>query len=119
MRKKTIRLATGVLVLSLSLTSFVGYVPAYANGEEAPAGVVQTEERVLVVTSDMVDANGRIVIYGDWDRIEVPKEVAASRICFDGVTAGVVEIESGNKSVIEMVSGEIGEVEVVRQSFWK
>lgn len=113
MRKKTIRLATGVLVLSLSLTSFVGYVPAYANGEEAPAKVVQTEERVLVVTSDMADANGRLVIRGDWDRIEVPKEVAASRICFDGVTAGVVEIESGNKSVIEMVSGEIGEVSVV------
>lgn len=113
MRKKTIRLATGVLVLSLSLTSFVGTVPAYAKGNGVAVGKMQMEERVLVVTSDMADANGRLVIRGDWDRIEVPKEVAASRICFDGVTAGVVEIESGNKSVIEMVSGEIGEVSVV------
>lgn len=115
MRKKTLRLATGVLALSLSLTSFVGISPAYAKDTGKPEVKVQTEveERVLVVTSDMLDENGRLVIRGTWDRIEVPKEVEASRIYFEGVTAGKVEIESGSKSVIEMVSGEIGEVSVV------
>lgn len=115
MKKKIMRLTTGMLVLSLSVTNFAGISPAYAKNTGIPEMKVQTEveERVLVVTSDMLDENGRLVIRGDWDRIEVPKEVEASRIYLEGVTAGKVEIESGNKSVIEMVSGEIGEVSVI------
>lgn len=102
MKKKMTHIMALGLSLAMVLTSVWGVTPALAK-----------EEKILVVTSDMVDAGGNVVIAGEWNRIEVPKEVGATRILFKGVTAGVVEIESGTKGVIELVSGDIGEISVV------
>lgn len=104
------RVVAGGMALLLLTTGMSGAVSAYADeGKHAAT----KQEKVLTVTQDMVAENGVLTITGEWDRIEVPKEIEASRVVFKEVKTGCVEIESGNKSKIEMNSGEFGEVAVV------
>lgn len=107
-------LVVAVLVISVTMPFYSGKVnTAYAKDEVAVATKGATEGNVLIVTQDMVNKNGVLFISGEWDRIEVPKEIQASRIVFRGVKTKCVEIESGNKSKVEMTSGEFGEVVIV------
>lgn len=110
MKKKFLRAVAGVMTLLLLTTSLSGAMAAYA-GEDTVAATEQ--ENVLTVTQDMVGKNGVLTITGEWDKIVIPKEIEADRIKFKKVKTGSLEIESGNKSTIDISSGEVGEVAVV------
>ncbi|MBP3618023.1 MAG: leucine-rich repeat protein [Lachnospiraceae bacterium] len=110
MKKRFLRAVAGVMTLLLLTTCMNGALAVYAGEDKATA---TKQEKVLTVTQDMVGKNGVLTITGEWDKIVIPKEIDASRIKFKKVTAGIVEIESGNKSNIEIASGEVGEVAVV------
>lgn len=107
MKKGFLRIVACVLTLMIALTSVGSGMFAFAADEAAK------QEKVLIVTQDMVNGKGSLTVSGEWDRIIVPKEIEASNIFFRNVKAGVVEIESGVNRKVEMVSGEVGEVAVV------
>lgn len=111
--RKWWRVPAMVLALLLVFSNAGSTVVAYAKDKAVKLTAVGAEEKVLTVTQDMIGANGRLTVEGEWDKIIVPKELEATYIYFKNVKVATIEIESGISSKIEMVSGEIGTVSVV------
>ena len=107
MKKGFLRIVAGAMAIMMVLACVGSAVPAYASD-----GATK-QEKVLTVTQDMVNAKGTLTVSGEWDRIVVPKEISASYIYFRDVKVSNVEIESGNNSRIELISGEVGNISIV------
>lgn len=114
MKQSFLRAVAGIMVLLLVTTSVGSMAPAFAKeSQKSEPEQTAKQEKVLTVTRDMVAKNGKLTITGEWDRIVVPKEIEASDIYFEEVKVESVEIESGVRSKIEMVSGDVGAVSVL------
>ena len=97
MKKLGLRAVAGGLAV---LMAVAGFAPATANAADV---LTAKASKTLVITADMVDDDGEIVISGEnWDRIIVEKEVNAKDIYFDGVEVGELVVESGGESNIQL-----------------
>ena len=112
MKHAFMRVAAGMMSLLLVTTNVGSITQVYAK-EGLTARLIAKQEKVLTVTQNMVAENGKLTITGEWNFIVVPKEIEVSEIYFVNVKADSIEIESGMQSKIEMVSGEIGSVNIV------
>ena len=98
MKKLGLRAVAGGLAV---LMAVAGFAPASASA--ADMLITAKAPKTLVITADMVDDDGEIVISGEkWDRIIVEKEAAAKDIYFDGVEVGELVVESGRESNIQL-----------------
>ena len=98
MKKLGLRAVAGGLAV---LMAVAGFAPASASA--ADMLITAKAPKTLVITADMVDDDGEIVISGEkWDRIIVEKEAAAKDIYFDGVEVGELVVESGSESNIQL-----------------
>lgn len=80
----------------------------HASEEELATGTV------LIVTDDMVDENGKIVIDGgDYTRIIISRTVNAAGIILQNVSAKMIVLESGSESVLEVSGCTFGSLVVV------
>ena len=85
MKKLGLRAVAGGLALLLTASVFAPATPANA----ADVLLIAPAPKTLVITADMVDDDGEIVISNEkWDRIIIEKEAAAKDIYFDGVEVG-------------------------------
>jgi len=98
MKKLGLRAVAGGLAV---LMAVAGFAPASASA--ADKLITAKAPKTLVITADMVDDDGEIVISNeDWERIIVGKEVDAKNIYFDGVEVGELVVESGSESNIQL-----------------
>lgn len=80
----------------------------HASEEELATGTV------LIVTDDMVDENGKIVIDGgNYTRIIISRTVNAAEIILQNVSAKMIVLESGSESVLEVSGCALGSLVVV------
>ncbi len=78
MKQLFLRAVAGIMVLLLVTTSVGSMAPAFAKeSRESEPEQTAKQEKVLTVTRDMVEKNGKLTITGEWDRIVVPKEIEA------------------------------------------
>ena len=107
MKKLGLRAVAGGLAV---LMAVAGFAPATANAADV---LTAKASKTLVITADMVDDDGEIVISNEnWDRIIVEKEVNAKDIYFDGVEVGELVVESGGESNIQLWDVEAEQVTV-------
>ena len=99
MKKLGLRAVAGGLALLLTASVFAPATPANA----ADVLLIAQAPKTLVITADMVDDDGEIVISNEkWDRIVIEKEAAAKDIYFDGVEVGELVVESGNSAKVQL-----------------
>lgn len=99
MKKLGLRAVAGGLALLLTASVFAPATPANA----ADVLLIAQAPKTLVITADMVDDDGEIVISNEkWDRIIIEKEAAAKDIYFDGVEVGELIVESGNSAKVQL-----------------
>ena len=99
MKKLGLRAVAGSLAVLMVASVFAPATAANA----ADTLVTSKAPKTLVLTADMVDDDGEIVISNeDWDRIIVEKEVDAKNIYFDGVEVKELVVESGGTSTIQL-----------------
>lgn len=99
MKKLGLRAVAGGLALLLTASVFAPATPANA----ADVLLIAQATKTLVITADMVDDDGEIVISNEkWDRIIIEKEAAAKDIYFDGVEVGELIVESGNSAKVQL-----------------
>lgn len=80
----------------------------HASEEELANGTV------LIITDDMVDENGKIVIDGgNYTRIIISRTVNAAGIILQNVSAKMIVLESGSESVLEVSGCTLGSLVVV------
>lgn len=113
MRKQSLRAVACIMAALMVLTTFGGTITAHAASEPTVLSETSSQEKTLTVTQSMVDPDGILIISGTWNRIIVPKEINVSTIFFKEIQVDVVEIESGLKSQIVMMSGTADEITVV------
>ena len=126
MRKFIRRAVSGVLLAALMLTSASGSVAmaeemipvAHDHGQEGEETLLiaprPSEEKVLVVTADMLDEKGVATIAeGSWDRIVIARNCNAKKVTLKDVTAAVLVIESGTDCAFEISSSVITDVKVM------
>lgn len=110
MRKLGLRAVAGSLAALLTVTT-VAPAPMALASEMMTA--VMAPVSTLVITADMVDDDGEIVISGEtWDRIIVQKDAEAADIYFDETRIGNLVVESGNDANIQIWKADIQTVTV-------
>jgi len=129
MKKFGKRMAAGGMLLAFLLSSSVGSTVApvtvaiAAVEKKNPMEVTEAElsgGKVLCVTSDMVTADGTLVIAeGNWDKIVIAKEVMAEQVTLRGVTAKELLVESGTKCVVQVEKATVGALTVVEPQIEK
>ncbi len=109
MKKLGLRAVAGGLALLLTASVFAPATPANA----ADVLLISPAPKTLVITADMVDDDGEIVISNEkWDRIIIEKEAAAKDIYFDEVEVGELIVESGNNAQVQLWDVEAEKVTV-------
>ncbi len=109
MKKLGLRAVAGGLALLLTASVFAPATPANA----ADVLLIAQAPKTLVITADMVDDDGEIVISNEkWDRIVIEKEAAAKDIYFDGVEVGELVVESGNSAKVQLWDVDVEQVTV-------
>lgn len=114
MKKLGLRAVAGSLAVLMVASVFAPATTANA----ADVLVTAKAPKTLVITADMVDDDGEIVISNEnWDRIIVENDVVAKDIYFDGVEVGELVVESGSKSKVQLWEVEAEQVTVQEPEF--
>ncbi len=114
MKKLGLRAVAGSLALLLTASVFAPATAASA----ADMLVTAKAPKTLVLTADMVDDDGEIVISNeDWDRIVVENDVVAKTIYFDGVEVKELVVESGSKTKVQLWDVDAAQVTVQEPEF--
>jgi len=114
MKKLGLRAVAGSLAVLMVASAFA---PAKA-ASAADMLVTAKAPKTLVLTADMVDDDGEIVISNeDWDRIVVENGVNAKTIYFDGVEVDELVVESGSKTKVQLWDVDAAQVTVQEPEF--
>ena len=114
MKKLGLRAVAGSLALLLTASAFAPATTASA----ADMLVTAKAPKTLVITADMVDDDGEIVISNeDWDCIIVENGVDAKNIYFDGVEVKELVVESGSKTKVQLWDVDAAQVTVQEPEF--
>lgn len=114
MKKLGLRAVAGSLAVLMVASAFA---PAKA-ANAADMLVTAKAPKTLVLTADMVDDDGEIVISNEnWDRIIVENGVDAKNIYFDGVEVAELVVESGSKSKVQLWEVDAAQVTVQEPEF--
>lgn len=125
--KKVAKRVTAVLLMAVLLFSTAEKATVRAEETSASQLYTQTERNclyvseeelasgeVLVITADMLDENGRVVVEGGtYARIIVSRTVDAATVVLKNVSADTVVLESGSKSTLEVSGCTFGSLMVV------
>lgn len=69
--------------------------------------------KVLVITQDMVDSEGEIVLSGeDFDKVVLPADVKIKNFYVDGCEIGELTVEGGNSPKVQLWDAQIKDVTV-------
>ncbi len=113
MKKLGLRAVAGSLAV---LMAVAGFAPATASA--ADTLLIAPAPKTLVLTADMVDDDGEIVISNEnWDRIIVENGVDAKNIYFDGVEVKELVVESGSKTKVQLWDVDAAQVTVQEPEF--
>lgn len=113
MKKLGLRAVAGSLAVLMVASVF-----APAKVANAADMVTAAAPKTLVITADMVDDDGEIVISNEnWDRIIVENGVDAKDIYFDGVEVKELVVESGSKSRVQLWEVDAAQVTVQEPEF--
>ena len=114
MKKLGLRAVAGSLAVLMVASVFA---PAKA-ANAADMLITAKAPKTLVLTADMVDDDGEIVISNeDWDRIIVENGVDAKNIYFDGVEVKELVVESGSKTKVQLWDVDAAQVTVQEPEF--
>ncbi len=114
MKKLGLRAVAGSLAVLMVASAFA---PAKA-ANAADMLVTAKAPKTLVLTADMVDDDGEIVISNEnWDRIVVENGVDAKNIYFDGVEVKELVVESGSKTKVQLWDVDAAQVTVQEPEF--
>ncbi len=107
MKKFGLKAIAGSLALMLAASLVV---PATAAAEEKVL-LTTKAENVLVITQDMVDEDGEIVLSGEnFDKVVLPNDVEIDGLYIDNCEIGEFTVEGGNDPAVELWDVKIGTV---------